>query len=258
MTIHRIRLLGDPILRAKCEPITKPRSTAVRVILDDMRETLRDWQSRFGSGRAIAAPQIGAPVRMVYSEMDQPWALINPEIVDIGSEDFEVWDDCFSFPNLLVRVSRAHRVRVKYQDTKGEWHEVDLEGDRAELIQHEIDHLDGVLAVDRPAGPRSVLSPRRMAPAARPGRPLWPARGPEHQLRDAAHRPAVVSPAAVNAVRFPALPGERCLFPLEPATEPDEQRVAPFERQAVLESHGSDRRLGSHARRAPRQSTRRR
>jgi len=81
MTIHRIRLLGDPILRAKCEPITKPRSTAVRVILDDMRETLRDWQSRFGSGRAIAAPQIGAPVRMVYCEMDQPWALINPEIV---------------------------------------------------------------------------------------------------------------------------------------------------------------------------------
>ena len=54
MTIHRIRLLGDPILRARCEPITKPKSTAVRVILDDMRETLRDGQSRFGSGRANA------------------------------------------------------------------------------------------------------------------------------------------------------------------------------------------------------------
>ena len=61
MTIHRIRLLGDPILRARCEPITKPKSTAVRVILDDMRETLRDWQSRFGTGRAIAAPQIVIP-----------------------------------------------------------------------------------------------------------------------------------------------------------------------------------------------------
>ncbi len=102
MTIHRIRLLGDPILRASCEPITRPGSTAVRVIMDDMRETLRDWQSRFGSGRAIAAPQIGAPVRMIYGEMDKPWPLINPEIVDIGNEDFEVWDDCFSFPNLLV------------------------------------------------------------------------------------------------------------------------------------------------------------
>ena len=152
MTIHRIRLLGDPILRTKCEPITKPRSTAVRVIMDDMRETLRDWQSRFGSGRAIAAPQIGAPVRMVYVEMDQPWTLINPEIMDIGNEDFEVWDDCFSFPNLLVRVSRAYRIRVKYQDLKGEWNEIEVEGDRAELLQHEIDHLDGVLAVDRPTG----------------------------------------------------------------------------------------------------------
>lgn len=152
MTIHRIRLLGDPILRTRCEPITKPRSTAVRVILDDMRETLRDWQSRFGSGRAIAAPQIGAPVRMVYVEMDTPWPLINPEIVDIGTEDFTVWDDCFSFPSLMVRVARAYRIRVQYQDIKGDGHEVDLEGDRAELLQHEIDHLDGVLAVDRTHG----------------------------------------------------------------------------------------------------------
>ena len=62
MTIHRIRLLGDPILRTRCEPITRPGSTAVRVIMDDMRETLRDWQSRFGAGRGISAPQIGAPV----------------------------------------------------------------------------------------------------------------------------------------------------------------------------------------------------
>jgi peptide deformylase len=152
MTIHRIRLLGDPILRARCEPIDKPGSTAIRVIMDDMRETLRDWQSRFGSGRAIAAPQIGAPVRMVVAEMDKPWVLINPEIVDIGNEDFSVWDDCFSFPNLMVRVSRAYRLRVRYQDQKGQWHEDDLEGDRAELIQHELDHLDGVLTVDRPHG----------------------------------------------------------------------------------------------------------
>ena len=152
MTIHRIRLLGDPVLRAACEPITKPRSAGVRVIMDDLRETLRDWQSRFGSGRGISAPQIGAPVRMVYIEMDRPWPLINPEILDIGTEDFEVWDDCFSFPSLLVRVARAYRIRVRYQDLKGEWQETEVEGDRAELLQHEIDHLDGVLAVDRPLG----------------------------------------------------------------------------------------------------------
>ena len=130
MTIHRIRLLGDPILRAKCEPITRPGSTAVRVIMDDMRETLRDWQARFGGGRGIAAPQIGAPVRVVYIDMGEPWPLINPEIIDIGNEDFEVWDDCFSFPNLLVRVSRAYRIRVRYQDLKGDWSEIEVEGDR--------------------------------------------------------------------------------------------------------------------------------
>ncbi len=152
MSIHRIRLLGDPVLRTKCESISQPTSAAVRMIVDDLRETLRDWQSRFGSGRAIAAPQIGAPVRIVYVEMDRPWPLINPEIVDIGTEDFSVWDDCFSFPNLLVRVQRAYRIKVRYQDIKGDHHEIEVEGDRAELLQHEIDHLDGVLAVDRAHG----------------------------------------------------------------------------------------------------------
>lgn len=153
MTIHRIRLLGDPILRTRCEPITKPTSTAVRVVLDDMRETLRDFRARHGYGRGIAAPQIGAPVRILYTEADDlPQVWINPEVVDIGNEDFTVWDDCFSFPNLLVRVQRAYRVRVRYQDEKGKSHEIDLEGDRAELLQHELDHIDGVLAVDRPHG----------------------------------------------------------------------------------------------------------
>jgi peptide deformylase len=121
-------------------------------VADDLKETLRDWQSRFGMGRAIAATQIGAPIRLVYVEMDKPWLLVNPEIVDVGDEDFHVWDDCFSFPNLMVRVQRAYRIKVKYHDLKGKAHSVELERDVAELLQHEIDHLDGVLAVDRAVG----------------------------------------------------------------------------------------------------------
>jgi peptide deformylase len=152
MSVHRIRLLGDPVLRARCEPIAKPRSAAVRVVLDDLKDTLRDIRRRVGFGRAIAAPQIGAPVRLVYVELDQPWALLNPEIIDIGTDDFTVWDDCLSIPDLMVRVMRAYRIKVEYQDLKGAEHTVDLEGDRAELLQHEIDHLDGVLPVDRPHG----------------------------------------------------------------------------------------------------------
>jgi len=152
MTVHRIRLLGDPVLRTKCETIANPRSPAVRLVADDLRDTLRDWQSRWGSGRGISAPQIGAPIRLLYIQMDKPWFLANPEILDVGEEDFLVWDDCFSAPNLLVRVQRAYRIKVRYQDLKGKTHTADVEGDVAELLQHEIDHLDGVLAVDRATG----------------------------------------------------------------------------------------------------------
>jgi len=151
MTIHRIRLLGDPVLRAKCRPVTTPRSAAVRVVVDDMRETLGDLQGRHGFGRAIAAPQIGAPIRVLYVELDEPWVMINPEIVDVGTEDFLVWDDCFSFIELMVRVQRAHRIKVRFHDLNGKQHVLELEREAAELLQHEIDHLDGVLAVDRPA-----------------------------------------------------------------------------------------------------------
>jgi peptide deformylase len=132
--------------------VTNPRSPAVRVVVDDLKETLRDLKSRYGIGRGIAAPQIGAPMRVIYVELDRPWVLINPEIVDVGTEDFAVWDDCFSFINLMVRVQRAYRIKVRYQDLRGKTHTVELEGDVAELLQHEIDHLEGVLALDRPAG----------------------------------------------------------------------------------------------------------
>ena len=73
---------------------------------------------------------------------------MNPEIVDIGTRDFTVWDDCFSIPDLIVRVLRAYRVKVTYSDLSGRKHTVDAEGELAELLQHEIDHLDGKLFID--------------------------------------------------------------------------------------------------------------
>jgi peptide deformylase len=152
MAPRPVRLLGDPILRADCEPIQKPQSAAVRVVADDLQETLRDLKTRYGMGRGLAAPQIGAPVRIIYLEDSEPRFLINPSIMDIGTNDFWVWDDCFSIPNLLVRVQRAYRIKVTYQDLGGKTHTVDAEGPLAELLQHEIDHLDGVLTVDRPYG----------------------------------------------------------------------------------------------------------
>lgn len=151
--MHRIRLLGDPILRTRCQPIANPRSPAVRVVADDLRDTLRDWRERHPNGRGIAAPQIGAPIRLVLIiEKERRLTLVNPEIVDVGDEDFMVWDDCFSFPDLMVRVQRAYRVTVKYQDLTGAGHSIEAAGPLAELLQHELDHLDGVLAVDRASG----------------------------------------------------------------------------------------------------------
>jgi peptide deformylase len=152
MAVRPVRLLGDPILRTRCEPVKQVRSAAVRVVADDLQDTLRALKAQHGTGRGLAAPQIGAPMRLVYIEIDRPMFLANPEIVDIGSNDFMVWDDCFSVPDLLVRVQRAHRVTVTYQDLAGRSQTIDAEGELAELLQHEIDHLDGVLMVDRPAG----------------------------------------------------------------------------------------------------------
>lgn len=176
MTVRPIRRLGDPILRVKCEPVKKVRSPAVRLVADDLQDTLKRLQEQHGRGRGLAAPQIGAPLRIVYVETPRPCFMVNPEIVDIGTEDFMVWDDCFSVPDLLVRVQRAHRVSVTYSDLSGRAHTIDAEGDLAELLQHEIDHLDGVLMVDRPAG----LDPfclrdewmRHYAPGGRLGTPF--------------------------------------------------------------------------------------
>ncbi len=111
MTIHRIRLLGDPVLRMRSEPVTNHRSPAVRLVGTDLKETMRDLKARHSLGRGLSAPQIGAPMRMVYIEIDEPWLLLNPEITDVGTEDFLVWDSCFSFPDFMVQVQRAYRIR---------------------------------------------------------------------------------------------------------------------------------------------------
>lgn len=153
MAVRRIRQLGDPILRTRCEPVRDPKSAAARLLADDLRDTLKAAKQRYHMGRAIAAPQIGAPLRMVVVETGkQRWTMVNPEITDVGPEDFLVWDDCFCFPQLLVRVSRAYQVSITYLDLKGKSHTMTALGPMAELLQHELDHLDGIMAVDRPAG----------------------------------------------------------------------------------------------------------
>lgn len=151
--------MGDPLLRAISQEVTN-LSEAFST-LDDLRDTLHEFQRTHGFGRGIAAVQIGVLQRVIYIEIaGAAYELVNPVIEWQSAETFEMWDDCFSFPNLMVRLRRSERVRVRYQDRHGVVHT--LEPDRAfsELLQHEIDHLDGVLSVDRAIDLRDSLSTR--------------------------------------------------------------------------------------------------
>ena len=149
MAIRSILQLGNPRLYEICSPVTASEVSALTSVIQDLHDTLFEFRARTGSGRAIAAPQIGVLKRLVYMDIDQPEVFINPSL-DLKSEDmFELWDDCMSFPDLLVRVRRHHTCRITYRDL--EWREQTriLEDSLSELLQHECDHLDGILAVAR-------------------------------------------------------------------------------------------------------------
>jgi len=158
---REILQLGNPLLWQPSAAVIDVQSGETRAIIRDLSDTLAGFRERTGFGRGIAAPQIGALRRIIFIRM-QPagfaGALVNPAVVWSSSERMELWDDCFSFPDLMVRVSRAARVRVDYQDERGARQSIEAEGDLSELLQHEIDHLDGVLAVDRAVAPHALMT----------------------------------------------------------------------------------------------------
>lgn len=147
MAARRILQLGDPLLRSVSRPID-PRDAGD--VLRDLEDTLGDFRRAHGFGRAISAIQIGAAVRIIFIHVDGVrYELINPELTWRSTELFELWDDCFSFPDLMVRLQRHRSVRLAHENRDGSPGEIEAAGALAELIQHEMDHLDGVLAVDR-------------------------------------------------------------------------------------------------------------
>lgn len=157
MPARRILQLGDPLLRAVSEPVKEAGSA--RLVLRDLDATLAEFQRTHGFGRGISAIQIGEARRVIFLRFEgKPYELINPEYVFRSEEAFELWDDCFSFPNLMVRLRRHVRVGLRYQDVRGQWQELAAAGDLSELIQHEMDHLDGVLSVDRAESPQALAT----------------------------------------------------------------------------------------------------
>lgn len=157
MAIREILLLGNPLLRKRCRRVATPRDPEVATIVKDLRDTLQEFRRLRGFGRGIAAPQLGSPERVIYIDYEFSGAMINPRIVRRSRKKFLLWDDCFSFPDLVVKVERSKDVEVEFVDASGTARRLSASGGLAELLQHEIDHLDGILAVDRAIDSRHII-----------------------------------------------------------------------------------------------------
>lgn len=149
-----ILLLGNEELYEVSAPVEEYEN--ISDIINDLHDTLMAFREKYHAGRAIAAPQIGVKKRMIYMFIDKPTVFINPVIEFPDEKLMEVLDDCMSFPSLYVRVKRHKRCTIKYFDENWNRCELHLEGDLSELLQHEYDHLDGILATMRAIDNKSL------------------------------------------------------------------------------------------------------
>lgn len=148
--IKEILLLGNPKLYEVSEKITLDSLEKAELIVKDLDDTLMSFRKDHGFGRAIAAPQIGESYRIIFMHIEgKSEAFINPVLKVLDDEKFDIWDDCMSFPGLEVLLERYRKIGVTYKNIFFEDCYVEYEGDLSELFQHEYDHLDGILAVQR-------------------------------------------------------------------------------------------------------------
>ena len=152
---REILLLGNPALYEISEEVKEEELELLRPVFEDMFDCIRGIRRDYGFGRAIAAPQIGIKKRLICMLTDQPREIINPTLEPVGDELMELWDDCMSFPKLLVRVRRYRRCILRYRDENWQPQELLMEDGMSELIQHEYDHLNGILATMRAVDSKS-------------------------------------------------------------------------------------------------------
>ena len=149
MSVKSILKLGNPKLREKCAAIQDV--SQARDLFQDLRDTLRHVKTLYGfpRGSGLAAPQIGYLQRATIIEFeDDQQILVNPEIVDTSQEKMQIREGCLSFFNYRGEVERHQYVKVRAQDENGERVEIEGSGDLSSLLQHEIDHLNGILYFD--------------------------------------------------------------------------------------------------------------
>jgi len=162
MTVLPIVTVGDPVLRERAREVTQAelQSDAVQRLIDDMIDT-----KRAANGAGIAANQVGETLRIAIVEVepDNPrypykppvplTVIVNPELRPVGDEQVEIVEGCLSVPDLRGAVPRYEAVRVRYLDRDGKRHEEVRRGLTGGTFQHEVDHLDGVLFLDRVRDP---------------------------------------------------------------------------------------------------------
>lgn len=154
---RKILLLGDPKLYEISPKVDREELEELRPVFEDMFDCIKGIRRDYGFGRAIAAPQIGVMKRLICILTDKPYVIINPELEFVGDEMIELMDDCMSFPSLLVRVRRYRHCILRYLDENWEPQEMRMDDDMSELIQHEYDHLDGILATMRAIDDKSFV-----------------------------------------------------------------------------------------------------
>jgi peptide deformylase len=164
MAVLDIHVIDDPVLRRKAKKAAK-MTPALRQLIDDMVETMRA-----APGVGLAAPQVGASERLIvveYAEDDDPpaakklYVVINPEIIWVSEEMVEGTEGCLSVPGWLGDVARHDAIAIKGLNRSGQKIKINAAGWLARIFQHEIDHLDGILYIDRLVSPDTL---RRVEP----------------------------------------------------------------------------------------------
>jgi len=141
--------LGDPRLRQHSVPVA-PNDPQLPQNLRDLANALQSFRTTYGWGRGVALPQLGIAKRVIVLDLGAgPFFILNPEIKWLSPETFELWDDCMCMPSIAVKVSRARSLTLSFVDESMKPRCLErVSPEVSELIQHELDHLDGVLFTD--------------------------------------------------------------------------------------------------------------
>lgn len=158
----KIRQAGDPILRSTSEEVSYAdlKSGKLAQTISTMHDILNGIKSISDeNGNALSAPQVGVPIRLIVLRIDGEFVnIINPSLSNLSPQTFMFEEECFSFYNMRAKVLRHQSVTLQYLDENLEPHSLSLEGEFAGLIQHEVDHLNGIFFLDRVEDKTSLVS----------------------------------------------------------------------------------------------------